>query len=783
MTAGNCGKRNGFRAARAIALAGCVMSVPFFSSAAAAPEIIAGIPANIDENAKLLLTAAELVYDRDQQKIIAVGGVQIHYSGYQLTAKRVEYNQKTGTMTAIGKVEFVEPGGNRMYAEKLDVTDDFANGFISALRIETTDKTHLAAVSARRIDTDELILENGVYTACEPCKDHPERPPLWQIKAERVVSNGKTHTMRLEKARFELFGAPIAYIPVLELPDHTVKRKSGFLFPEMSTAQNLGFSVSVPYYHVLSPTMDATLTTTGYTSQGVLMKGEFRQRFRAGTHSLTLAGISQMRPTSFDAGTSDALADNRAMAASKGEFVINPRWAFGWDVMVQSDNNFSRTYSLLGTDDSIHTNQARLTGIGNRNFLDIRSFYFDVQDADPNNLAEHEQAIVHPVLDYNYFHPTPVAGGQLSVTSNMTSLTRTSTDAYDRILDMPVKDRFAGLAGTSSRLTSEAEWKRSFILPVGLVLTPMLAVRGDAFQLDVNNPAHAYDGNFHSDNSATRSMLTAGLEARYPIVFSTDNSSHIFEPIGQIYARPNEPLAGALPNEDAQSFVFDATNLFERDKFSGFDRVEGGTRANIGLRYTGTLESGYTLRSIAGQSFHLAGKNSFAAPDLVNVGADSGLETDRSDYVGMAGIDMPNGISMAWGNRFDGESLKIQRTDATIGYDSARFDTDLTYTQIAAQSDYGFPTRNDEIQSASAIKIKDYWSVFGALTWDINNDILSRRGVGFSYDDECTIFTVAFAQNRDISRTAASDWEIGARLSFRTLGDVKIGNTTLPGFQ
>ena len=36
--------------------------------------------------------------------------------------------------------------------------------------------------------------------------------------------------------------------------------------------------------------------------------------------------------------------------------------------------------------------------------------------------------------------------------------------------------------------------------------------------------------------------------------------------------RNNERFAGQLPNEDAQSMVFDATTLFERDKFSGFDR-------------------------------------------------------------------------------------------------------------------------------------------------------------------------------------------------------------------
>ena len=97
-------------------------------------------------------------------------------------------------------------------------------------------------------------------------------------------------------------------------------------------------------------------------------------------------------------------------------------------------------------------------------------------------------------------------------------------------------------------------------------------------------------------------MVTAGLEARYPILMTAPNSSHVFEPIVQVFARPDERLAGALPNEDAQSFVFDASNLFDRDKFSGFDRIEGGTRANIGARYTGTFDAGYTLRGVFGQS-------------------------------------------------------------------------------------------------------------------------------------------------------------------------------------
>ena len=41
-------------------------------------------------------------------------------------------------------------------------------------------------------------------------------------------------------------------------------------------------------------------------------------------------------------------------------------------------------------------------------------------------------------------------------------------------------------------------------------------------------------------------------------VITSLRASHIFEPIGQIFVRNDEQLAGGLPNEDAQSFVFDS---------------------------------------------------------------------------------------------------------------------------------------------------------------------------------------------------------------------------------
>ena len=94
----------------------------------------------------------------------------------------------------------------------------------------------------------------------------------------------------------------------------------------------------------------------------------------------------------------------------------------------------------------------------------------------------------------------------------------------------------------------------------------------------------------------------------------------------QVIARPNEEQIGKLPNEDAQSFVFDDGNLFRVDKFSGWDRDEGGGRVNYGVNWTTQFNQGGFLNVLFGQSYQMFGLNSFAAHDVTNTGLDSGLD-------------------------------------------------------------------------------------------------------------------------------------------------------------
>lgn len=766
------------RLARGTALA-CIFSTSVIlaqSPAAIAQDAMAsadfGSQFQTNPDAKMLLQADNLIVDRDQNTVTAAGNVQIEYDGNRLVARQVVYNQETKRMVAKGNVEIVERDGNRIYSDEIDVTDDFRDGFVNGLRVETVDDTRFAAESAERSNGEITTFNNGVYTACHACAKDPSKPVLWQVKAKKIIWNGTKKTVRFEGGRFEMFGKSLFALPAFEIADPTIKRKSGFLFPSFVYKDELGFGVRAGYFWNLAPNYDITTYGTALSQQGFLSETEWRHRLENGIYNIRVAGIYQAKPGAFRANTVDSQERARAMVASKGDFKINPRWSFGWDVVAQTDKNFSRTYSIQGYSGSTLTSNVYLRGLSGRNQLDINFYKFQIQEDRPNGdprAKDTKQPWVLPSVDYLYTVPEPVYGGELTITSNLQGIYRETSDA---VTNSSGRQFMYGIKGSSARLSTEAEWKRTFISEHGLVITPLLALRGDAIGINTNDKYQDQFGTAQEIRSqAFRGMATAGLELRWPILFSSTSMTQVLEPTAQIFVRNNEPYAGQLPNEDAQSFVFDATTLFQRDKFSGYDRIEGGTRANFGLRYSANMNNGWSMHGLAGQSYHLGGLNSFAQRDFVGAGADSGLEGKRSDYVAMFGLSNNDGLAFAARGRFDKDSFEIKRSELEASHTGKKVQTSLKYAYITAQPDYGYSENRQEISLSASTSFNDNWRIFGSGTYDLVSETLVRARSGLAYDDECFTYSMAYLQTRSPNQSEISH-SVGFNISFRTLGDV-----------
>jgi LPS-assembly protein len=793
---------------------------------------------------RLLVEAKELVYDNDKNTIAATGDVELYYQGRTLQAEKVIYDRNTNRVFATGNAKITEKDGTIINGDRFELTDDFKDGFMDSLRTQQSSihqgapvTTRFTAPRAERTGGETMVFTQGTYTACEPCKTDPTRPPLWQVKAARIIHNNTERMIYYESARLEFAGIPIAYIPYFSTPDPSVKRKSGFLTPHYIASSSLGTGISMPYFFNLAPNYDVTVTPTYMSRQGLLGQVEWRHRLDHGSYNIRAAGITQRDGTAFLASPVGAAnKEQRGSLESAGRFYINQKWQFGWDVALTSDKWFLQNYrvrseSISSTYFKESTSTAFFTGKGDAGFFDLRGYYF--RTLSYTDWQKH-QPVVLPVLDYNkrLLNPGGI-GGEFAFDLNFTSLARDAAQFQqipkqtNSLFIVPVGNTAYGLyetctiyqkgnclvrgiGGSVSRLTTSASWRRNLIDPLGQVWTPFASLRADGFWINPDTTRYQNANILGLADTTSefigRAMPAVGVTYKFPFVANmADWGTHIFEPIGQIVARPSESRIGRLPNEDAQSLVFDDTSIFEWNKFSGYDRVEGGVRANVGAQYSITTDSGAYTNFLFGQSFQLAGRNSFARGDLSNTGLDSGLETRRSDYVARAHFAPNKDFSFTARGRFDEKDFDLRRIELTSKANFGPITTNLTYARYAAQPLLGADKRREGVLASAVYRFTPNWYVTGTVLLDLDRYLTDREryiatnattlykgnyvtigsvALGAGYTDECTTFSINYstAYKDTISGAKERAQSIMLRLELKTLGQANFrqnfGSTT-----
>ncbi len=79
---------------------------------------------------QMMVQATEVQYDHVNERVNAVGNVQIYYDGSTIEADKVTYNQKTKRLRAEGNVRLTEASGNITYGDILELNDDYRDGFV-----------------------------------------------------------------------------------------------------------------------------------------------------------------------------------------------------------------------------------------------------------------------------------------------------------------------------------------------------------------------------------------------------------------------------------------------------------------------------------------------------------------------------------------------------------------------------------------------------------------------------------------------------------------------------
>lgn len=707
---------------------------------------VAGLAAaqELPSRAPVLLSADQITYDETIGVVVATGNVEVAQGGRVLLADTVSYNERAGTVTASGNVSLLEPTGEVMFANYVELTDDMKDGVITNIRLLLSDRSRAAAAVGRRVGGTRTELDKAVFSPCNLCKEDPMRPPLWQLKAVKVVHDQESKTIEYRDAWMEIYGVPVMYTPYLSHPDPTVKRKSGFLSPSFGLSEELGFHTQVPYFWAISTDKDATIAPIFTGRQGLVMVGQYRQRLVDGELQLdgsaTYAERGQVK-----AGSEKVEKEFRGHIDALGRFDIDDHWRWGFDVDRATDKTYLRLYDFSNA--RTLTSRLFAEGFHARNYASLKAFAFQgLRDSDDNG----EQPIVAPLFDYNVVTEPSPYGGYYTLDLNGMALSR--VDGRD-----------------SRRLSARGGWTLPYTAPAGDIYTLSATIQVDGYHVgDVDPSSEDPDSEGDTETSFEgRVFPQLTFDWRYPFVRRHQGFHQIIEPVAGIVVGPNGGNPSEIPNEDSRDLEFDDTNLFEGNRFTGLDRVDGGQRVNYGLRWSLIGDGGGYTSVFLGQSY------AFSDNDEFEVG--SGLEEQLSDIVGRVQVSPNRYLDLLYRFRFNSDDLDAQRNEVDLRVGPPALNLNLTYAFLGeeqgVEAEFG---KREELAATLSSRFTDNWSGYIAARRDLVDDSWLAYGLGLAYEDECFALRGSAVQSFYEDEEIEPETKFLVSVSFKYLGDVGV---------
>ena len=203
-------------------------------------------------------------------RLIATGNVEVLYQGARLTAQSIVYDRATDRLIITGPIVLDDGNGAIILADQADLRADLTEGILTSARLVLNQQLQLAAAEMVRTQGRYTQLSRVVASSCKICAGDPT--PLWEIRASRVVHDQLERQLYFDNAQFRIGGVPVFYIPRLRMPDPTLDRATGFLMPSIRSTSELGFGLKLPYFIVIGPARDLTLTPYLTTKGGRTME-------------------------------------------------------------------------------------------------------------------------------------------------------------------------------------------------------------------------------------------------------------------------------------------------------------------------------------------------------------------------------------------------------------------------------------------------------------------------------------------------------------------------------
>ena len=709
------------------------------------PAEAEAVPAPVESDELVEFSAGQVTYDSSADVLTAFGAVRMSRDGNYLAADRVVWNRRTGQVRAEGNVVVVNPQGDRLVGDTVDLTDTLKDGTIDNLLVVLESGGRIAATRGSRVG-ETLNLENAIYSPCPVTTETGcPREPSWAITATKVSYDEGSQRARFQGGRMRIFGVTLPLLPVFSIATAgDAGGISGFLVPEVSISHRRGLKIALPYYKRFSPNRDLTVTPHIYTGLLPAIETRYRELNRLGAYQvgglLTYGRIERLTPLGEPVETGENGV--RAYFEGNGKFQLDPLWSVTSSVRVASDKTVTRRYDIT-QDDRLRSfvNAERITP---DSYVTIAGWAFEGLRVDDH---QKQIPIALPAIDARFRLDPPVLGGKVELQANSLAILR--IEGQD-----------------TQRAFASARWDMRRLTPWGQELVLTAYGRGDIYHTNdsASTAVALYRG---TDGWHARGIGALAADLRWPLVGPMLGGVQKLTPRVQLVITPPTPNLD-IPNEDARSVDLEDSNLFALNRFPGYDRWEDASRVTYGVDWA-LDRPNLSISTTVGQSYRIAERR-----EIFPEG--TGLAGRLSDIVGRTRFRFGRLIDLTHRYRVDKDTLAVRRNELDLTVGGEETYAQVGYLRLNRDIDESVEDLRDkeELRAAARIKFARYWSVFGATVIDLSDqseDPTSnadgfepvRHRLALDYEDDCIALGVSW--RRDYERIGG--FREGSTFSFR----------------
>lgn len=642
---------------------------------------VAPVPQSIPSRVGVPITLSARRFDASNQNHAqATGDVELRRSDQQMDTDLIRYLPTSKSVQIPGPMIY-QDAQIQMQAETAEYSFVNEQGVFTGVEYSLVGSTANGTAGELRLDAgNRSFLREMEFTTC------PGNSPQWLLTARELELRHEKGYGIARGAKLEFMNVPFLYLPWISFPIDD-RRKSGFLYPHFSSANDNGFEVGMPYYWNIAPNQDATITPRFFTDRGFMLTSEYRMLSARSAGSLAFDYLYDDKKT----------RQNRYHYELNHFAAINRQWRSYMVIDRVSDNQYFQDFglSLAATARQFLHSRAGIDGGGRYWTLSLLADDFQVIDEAVAPAQEPYRRV--PRIAYNLDRPIGGSGFQFALDSEIVGF-----------------DREIGVTGVRSDFHPQLKWgvERHWGF-----FRANLGYRYTAYNLDLDGAT--------GDESPDRGTEIASLDSGMYFERNTANGRiQTLEPrVFYLYV----PYVDQddLPDFDTGEFTFGFAQLFHTNRFTGADRQADADRLTLALS-TRSLDvnTGRERWSLsAGQIFYFGDRR-------VTIGDEAPVGTDTSPIV----------AEFIWHpfTRFTGR-LGAQYSWENSELDVGTFGLDFT-SRSRGRIGFEYRYRRDRLDQFDIRHywvINERWSVLSRVNYSLADSDLLEAQFGIEYENCC----------------------------------------------